>query len=251
MVDTVATVDRRKPTHPVRLADGLIDPAVELSEFARLDRNTVAAIVRMGHQVELREKEYFVHAGDTERCALLLRGLVRTVRVDVQGRELTIHWGHPGWIIGFTTLLIPRAPTTVQAVTRSVVLEFPVTRLRDLAERDTSVMRAIAVFATTRLREAIDGLVMYAYGDLRSRVQLRLLEAACRVPPPATPLIAPISQEDLARSVGASRPAVARVLRQLRDEGLVRSMYRGILILRPEALAPARDDAAERRLAGL
>ena len=86
------------------------------------------------------------------------------------------------------------------------------------------------------LQKAIGEMVLYAYGDLRSRVSQRLLELACKAPADG-PLIAELTQDDLALAVGASRPAVARVLKELRDEGSVRSMYGGILIQRPEVLA--------------
>ena len=77
---------------------------------------------------------------------------------------------------------------------------------------------------------------MYAYGDLRTRIERRLLDFACRMPP-GTPLVARLTQAELAEAVGAARPSVARVLKQLRDEGAITSMYGGVLIVRPEVLA--------------
>ena len=46
-------------------------------------------------------------------------------------------------------------------------------------------------------------------------------------------LCAPISQQQLADAVGSVREVVARVLRELRDAGIVRGGARGIAILDP------------------
>jgi CRP-like cAMP-binding protein len=218
-----------------------VDAAVAKSLLARIPDAARRALLARATRARLGPKAYFVRAGDQPRCGLLVSGFVRMVRLDEDGHEMTLHWERAGSFIGLTAMLRPPAPTTIQAVV-DTVLEFPCSLVRELGESDAKVAWAIAEHATERLRRAIDEIVRYAHGSLRRRIAWRLLEFALHSPP-GTPLIAQLTQDDLAQAVGAARPSVARVLKELRDEGSIRSMYGGILILRPEALTPPRSSS--------
>ena len=225
------------------VSDADIRKAFDASVFKHMSAGSREALLASAHQITLARKEYLFRNGEPGRVVLILRGLLRAARVDANGNELTVLWAQTPESIGLTSVVQAPAIASIQAVTDANLLELSMPTVRGLAQTDTSVALCVASLATTRLRQAIDLLVEYAYGDLRERVQLRLLEAACRMPP-ATPLIAPINQEDLAKATGASRSSVARVLRELREEGHIRSMYGGILIVRPEALAPRQQKVA-------
>ncbi len=212
-----------------------LDAAVAKSALAHMSVASRDQIVSRGTLVHLPSKAYFIHHQEAPRCGLVVDGLMRTVRTSSDGRDLTMHWGRPGMIIGLTTVVLGPSPTSEQAVTDSVLLELPVPLIRELAMTDPTVGWAIAELATMFLRRCIDEVVLYAFGDLRARIERRLMEFACRNPP-GSPLVAQLTQGELAEAVGAARPSVARVLKQLRDEGSIRSLYGGVMIVRPEAL---------------
>jgi CRP-like cAMP-binding protein len=214
-----------------------IDTAFAKSAFADLPADTRRQLTVGARQVRLSSKEYFFHIGDEPRSALLVRGFIRTMRTHPDGRELTISWEYPGFL-GVTSVMRPPLVIGVQAVTDTTFLELSTDAVRERAMTDVTVAWAIARLGNSLLRRAIDEIVIFALGDLRSRVEWRILEAACRSDPPATPLVADVTQDELALAVGAARPSVARILKTLRDEGTIRSMYGGILVLRPKALAP-------------
>jgi CRP/FNR family transcriptional regulator len=213
-----------------------LDAAVANSTLARMSKGARDQLVSRATLVHLQSKAFFVRHRDVPRCGVVVRGLVRAVRTSDDGRDLTLLWARPGQIMGITPTVVGPAPTTVQAVTDSDLLELSPSLIRDLAGTDPTVGWAIAELASTFLHRAIDEIMLFAYGDLRTRVERRLLEFACNAPP-GTPLQAQLTQADLAEAVGAARPSVARVLKLLRDEGSIRSMYGGVLIVRPEALA--------------
>jgi CRP/FNR family transcriptional regulator len=58
-------------------------------------------------------------------------------------------------------------------------------------------------------------------------------------------LVAPVSQQELADAVGTVREVVARVLRDLRVDGLIRPTRHGIAVLDPARLHRRADPAAE------
>lgn len=221
-----------------------LEAAVAASYLANMSPSARGAMLSRGRIIKVVSKAQFVRSGEAPRCGLVIKGLVRTVRVSGDGRELTLHWARAGEIMGLTTAVQGPAPTTIQAVTDSLLLELPVPLVAQLGGTDPTVGWAIAQYATGLLRRAIDEIMLYAYGGLRARIERRLLEFAC-LTAPGTPLIAQLSQEELALAVGAARPSVARVLKELRAEDSIRPMYGSVLILRPEALAhdPASDVA--------
>jgi CRP-like cAMP-binding protein len=213
-----------------------LDAAIAKSALKNMSVASRDQIVSRGTLVPLRSRVYFVRHRETPRVGLVVKGLARAVRTSSDGRDLTILWGKPGEVMGLTTAVVGPAPASIQAVTDTLLLELSGTQIRDLAMTDPTVGWAVAEFATTLLRRSIDEIVLYALGTLRARVERRLLELACREPP-GTPLVAHITQGDLAEAVGAARPSVARVLKDLRDEGSISSLYGGVMILRPDALA--------------
>jgi CRP/FNR family cyclic AMP-dependent transcriptional regulator len=212
------------------------DDAVESSVLARMSAKAREQILSRGTLIHLPSKAFFVRQGEAPRCGLLVKGLARRVRTSEDGRDLTLDFARPGSLLGLTATVVGPAAAGVQAVTDCVLLEVSVSLVRDLAMVDPTVGWAVAELLGVLLRKCVDELLLYAYGDLRTRIERRLLEFALKSPP-ATPLLAQLTQQDLAESVGAARPSVARVLKELRHEGAIRSMYGGVLILRPEALA--------------
>lgn len=71
---------------------------------------------------------------------------------------------------------------------------------------------------------------------MRERVARQLLDIAIETRSPVG-LVAPLTQQDLADSVGTVREVVARVLREFRDEGLVHTEPSRIVITDPDGLA--------------
>ena len=215
----------------------MIDAAIAKSVFAPLPKETLRELMHGARQVALAPKEYFLHLGDPPRCGLIVKGFVRMGRVHPDGRALTVGWEYPGCILGALAALRPPAALDVQAVTETTFLELSVPVIREATMTDPKVAFAITCLAIGFFRRSLDEVVMFALGDLRTRVEWRILELACRNPP-GTPLLAEITQDELAEAVAAARPSVARILKTLRDEGSIKSMYGGILVLKPQALAP-------------
>jgi CRP/FNR family cyclic AMP-dependent transcriptional regulator len=74
---------------------------------------------------------------------------------------------------------------------------------------------------------------------VRERLAILLLDLARthgEQDPEGVRLTTGLSQHELAGSVGASREAVARLLKDLRERGIVRTSRRGLVIVRPDQL---------------
>jgi len=69
------------------------------------------------------------------------------------------------------------------------------------------------------------------------RVARHLLEIAATQQEPGAPLVARVSQQELADLAGSVREVVSRALRDLRGEGIVRVTRGGITVLDASRLA--------------
>lgn len=175
--------------------------------------------------------------GDAAFSGLVVRGTLRLYVAAMDGREFTMFWIHPGEWLGYS--LIAGGPTDVsaQAVSDVSIHTIPVDLLASYVRRDPDVAWQVTQRIAARLRQARALVQMLAFMDLRQRIAHRLLEVAFREPGGA-PLVARISQQELADAVGSTRTSVARVLADLRTAGIVRSVPNGTLIVLPEALVP-------------
>jgi len=213
-----------------------VDDAVAQSHLAALAPQLREELFADSRVVNIPFRSYFAREGDPPRVGLLISGMIRVVRFTTDGRELTLAWGtRRGIFFNMPSVVASPTPWSFQAVSDTTALDLSVVRWRDLAQRDVRVAWMLAKYSDRTLRFAVDELMGYAYGDLRRRIIQRLLELGLRSADGA--FVASITQEGLAAAVGATRTSVARVLRQLRADGSIRSLYAGILIQHPEALA--------------
>ena len=79
-----------------------------------------------------------------------------------------------------------------------------------------------------------------AFGSVRQRVATHLLDLASTQQRPRGRLVARVKQQELGDAVGSSREVVARVLRELRLEGLVATGPDSIDVLDPTGLQAQR-----------
>jgi CRP/FNR family transcriptional regulator, cyclic AMP receptor protein len=76
-----------------------------------------------------------------------------------------------------------------------------------------------------------------AFATVRQRLARHLLDLASeRMPEPGSELVVTVTQRELAEAVGTAREVVVRVMRELRQEGVVRTGRDRIVIADPARL---------------
>ncbi len=169
-----------------------------------------------------------------ERVGVVLEGTARTYLHARDGRQLSVRYAHPGMMIG--DIAGPRSLLSVQAVTDCTIVEIDRRRLREVAAADGTVGLALITEIARRLNDTYSTLAANTFGTMRERVARQLLDLASDHEP-AEPLIAIVTQQDLADGVGTVREVVARVLRDFRAEHLVATRPGHIELLDPEGIA--------------
>jgi len=182
----------------------------------------------------------FEEGASSEQVMIVLSGRVKISHFTADGREIILAVRGPGELLGELSA-IDQEPRSATALAAEPV-ETLVLSVEDFQQFVSTTPRAAMVLLlglTRRLREADRKRIEFAAFDTVGRVALRLLDLAEQFGEPAAKgvrITLPLSQQELAGLIGASREAVSKALQQLRKRGWIETQRRGISILDPEAL---------------
>jgi len=169
------------------------------------------------------------------QLSLMLDGLARLYLLSLGGRQVTVRYVRPGGVIGTAAFVSGPSPVSLQMLTDCTLVSFNTRTLREIARTDATVALALAKEVAERLYDTLDVVTGTAFASVRERVAYHLLEIAASRQQGAT-LVATVTQQELADAVGSVREVVARVLRNLRAEGLLATRSGDIVLLDPDRL---------------
>jgi CRP/FNR family cyclic AMP-dependent transcriptional regulator len=177
---------------------------------------------------------------------LVISGVVRVFVTAPDGRTMTVRYCRSGALIGVMSLFAAgfAMPATTQALVDAEVLRISAAVARRMGTGNLRVARAFLGELSERALSFVYEIPGGAFATVRQRVARHLLDlASARVgEPPASDhragreLIVQVSQQDLANAVGTVREVVVRVLRELRQDGVVRTERDRIVLLEPARL---------------
>ena len=185
--------------------------------------------------IELPKNTTIHNVEGAPRCALIISGLIRVYMAAPDGRQVTVRYARSGEMLGLPALIGGPPPVSTQVLTDVKLLVLNGTVLQRMSQTEPRAGWIIAREITHRLYDTLDALAANTFGSLRQRMARHLLDMAASRPE-ATVLVAAISQQELADAVGSARTVVARILRDLRTDGLLETTKDGITLLNPEAL---------------
>lgn len=177
---------------------------------------------------------------DGQSLFIVEEGSVRVYLPSLQGADLTLAVLGPGDFVGDLSLLDgqPRSAsadamedTSVLVLERSDFIEL----LRSRPDAAMAVMTVVA----KRLRNTDEMASDLAFLDVSGRLAKKLLEMASTHGvdrDDGTLLDVSITQEQLANMIGVTRESVNRNLGRFRQEGLISSQGRRIILRDPEGL---------------
>lgn len=187
-----------------------------------------------------------MHEGDpTDHVLVLLSGWVRAYKTTRHGQVVLLGLRGPGEVIGDIALLQgwPRTGT-VETLQETEFAQYShadfIACMHDRPALAVALARQLAV----RLLDAEEARVFSATMDVAQRVAAFLVRLADTHGSPSDHGVVvemPLTQQDVADSIGGSRRAVARALQTFRDRGLVATSRRRFVVSELDVL---------RRLAG-
>ena len=202
-----------------------------------------AHLVLAGSARRLPHDAVVVRQGEPSTTLFLVeRGAMRLSAVTADGRELVIAVLGSGDVFGEAALLEEPSPVEARTVGETIVVAFDAATLplvfREAPRTGAELLRLVA----SRLHRTERALGDALTSDLATRIATRLRELGERHGirrPDGIHLAIRLTQDELARMVGASREAVNRSLRGLVDADVVRTGRDGVVITDPERLGPA------------
>ncbi|WP_420035120.1 Crp/Fnr family transcriptional regulator [Streptomyces sp. cg28] len=218
--------------------DGFDDGVPFLARLEKEDRAALLAVGRLlrypARTVLMRQEEPSNHV------LLLLHGWTKVTAIAANGYEALLALRGPGDIIGEGAALSGRhrsATVTALDPVEAVVIDEP--RFTAFLSGSPRVALRLLSLATDRQRATDRRRLEWAALTVRERLAVLLLELVRTHGQHTTEgveLTVRLSQQEFAGSVGSSREAVARLLKELRDKQVVATQRRRIVVLRPDVL---------------
>jgi CRP/FNR family transcriptional regulator, cyclic AMP receptor protein len=218
------------------VADEELVAAMARSFLGGLPSGLVDELLAAGDRIDLPAGGTIYRQGDYPRTFLVLRGLLRVYLSSSEGRQVTVRYARDNAVLGTAGLVGGPADVGVQTLGASRLFRIDSRILTAAARRDATVAWALAEELNRRLYETLEQTAINAFGTVRQRVAAHLLDIAADRQGPGGQLVARASQQELADAVGSVREVVARVLRDFRLSGLVRTESDSVRVLDPARL---------------
>jgi CRP/FNR family cyclic AMP-dependent transcriptional regulator len=207
-----------------------IEPAVAASFLSKLPRELVEPLLAEGTLAEVPTGLVISVEQVYGQVALVVSGLFRLFARAKSGRQVTVSYSREGDLVGLTSALTGPCRMGMQSLSAGSLWVMSGEVLKRHALADARLAWALAEVSAQGTYDLLEELADTTFGTVRQRVARHLLDLVVEGPPDA-PLVAPISQQELANAVGTVREVVSRVLQVFRSEGLVRATQAGLEVL--------------------
>ena len=169
------------------------------------------------------------------RVMLLSSGLVKICNFTADGKEVVLELRGPGQVLGELAAIDGQPiSASVLALEEVEVLVLSAKDFKNFLFESPGAAVALLEMTVARLREGDRRRAEFGALDAVTRVAARLVEMADRFgeeTSDGTRITVPLSQEELAGWIGASRESVTKALQALRSRGLIETHRRGITVL--------------------
>lgn len=192
-------------------------------------------LMQLGDEFRVPARQFLVSAGQSAHSVFIIRqGYVAVIMAAPGGMNVIVAIRGPGELLGETSAMLqePRS-SSMKAISEVVALEVPAAKFMGFVE-EHGLDHLLLLHLSRRLREADKERAIFANLTVRGRFALLLVnlaQTAGREVDGNLVIDLHLSQVELASHVGASREAIAKLLRTFRHEGLVATGRRSIVVL--------------------
>lgn len=178
--------------------------------FSDVPLTRLQEIASAGSNRHLVRGDVLFLAGDiSDRLFVVISGRVAMSNRSIDGRESVVALMEPGDLFGEMPLLDGGTRSTdARALESSRLFEIPYDPVKAVFESEPSLLWGVVRLLSQRLRNTDEALADAMFLDVTGRTAKRLLELAAG----ADEFLLPITQEELAGMVGASRERVNKAI---------------------------------------
>jgi CRP-like cAMP-binding protein len=196
---------------------------------------TLAAISEGATTRRLRRNQVLFEPGNpADELFVVQAGNVAIVHLSADGRESLVSLRGGGELVGVAGLFgASLRSAQARALGPTTVLAMPYEPVRRMLEQHPELLWSVARLLSGRVRAAHDALADSAFLDLSGRIAKRMLEFAAG----ADEFQLPLTQDELAAMVGASRERVNKAIAGFARLGWLEQNGRRYRILDRQQLA--------------
>jgi CRP-like cAMP-binding protein len=178
--------------------------------FSAFDEEAVGAMAAAAHSVELQRNELvFAESEVADHLYVVRSGRIAIAKRSVDGRESLVALMEEGDLFGEMSLFDGRGRSAeARALEQSELVAVPFTAIRATLEARPELLWHVVELLALRLRSTDAALADTVFLDVTGRTAKRLLEIAGD----ADEFALPVTQEELAGMVGASRERVNKAI---------------------------------------
>ncbi len=202
---------------------------MEWALLASLTDEQRRAVLSLAHRRRFAKGDIVFHEGDPgDTLHLIDRGRTAVRVTTPMGDVATVLVLGPGDFFGEMAVISPaRRNATVVALEPTETLSFHRDAIDDLRARQPSIDRFLIEALASEVRRVTHQLLEALYVPVEKRVLRRLLDLATTYGPSrSTPIVIPLTQDDLAQMAGTTRPSANKVLKGIEEAGVI-SLSRG------------------------
>jgi CRP-like cAMP-binding protein len=214
-----------------------MDPAVLLARaelFRALDPDVVQQVAGHARSVTLQRNDLIFSEGDDASELYVVRsGRIAIAKRSADGRESVVALMEEGDLIGEMSFFDNKGRSAdARALEPSELVAVPFATLRAAFEERPHLLWVVVELLVDRLRQTDSALADSMFLDVTGRTAKRLLELSAN----ADEFILPVTQEELAGMVGASRERVNKAISAFIRLGWIEQSDRRYRILDREQL---------------
>ena len=171
----------------------------------------------------------------------LVEGWVQLYQIVEDGRRQILHFAMPGAVLGHDSVNGDASPFGAQALTDIVACSIPQSQFAGVAARHPELNRRLSQLLSRDRNLAFDHLTSVGRQSARRRVARLLLELYVRYRHHwpghnIEEMRLPLSQEHIGDATGLTGVHVNRVLRELKESGVLEFHYRRLTVIDPDLL---------------
>jgi CRP/FNR family transcriptional regulator, cyclic AMP receptor protein len=202
--------------------------------FSMLSDAQAQTIAESVTKQRFRRGEAIVEGGKKANALyIILNGRAHVVATDTRGREAILANLKQGDYVGEMSLIDNQPHSaTVRAEVQTDVLVLGRTQFARILPENAAMTYAIMKVLVQRLRQADRKIESLALMDVYGRVANALLDLSQLNSDGRSFIKDKVSRQNIAKTVGASREMVSRVMKDLEDKGYIESQDDGSLFIR-------------------
>jgi CRP-like cAMP-binding protein len=165
----------------------------------------------------------------------IITGMAKKFKTDKEGKEQIIYVANAGELIGYHAILEEeRFPDSAAALEESKVGFIPKEDFLGTLRKSPVLNRRLLKTLSHEFAVLVNSITLFAHRPVRERlaIQLIILREKYKVDfQPGMPVEINMSRDDLASLVGAARENILRALAELREEGIITTKGRKIIVM--------------------